>query len=112
MRPINPTRRLVLEGVQRTPDGMGGFVETWAPRGTLWADIRPGVGREVADAFLARPEVALRIHVRGAPVGAPSRPVAGERFREGDRVYAIRAVTEADPRGAWLVCFCVEEEGA
>ncbi len=111
MRPVNPTRRLVLEAVARVPDGMGGFAVSWVARGTLWGDVRPGTGREVADAFLARPEVALRIFVRGAPVGAPSRPVAGERFREGGRVYPIRAVAEADPRGAWLVCFCVEEEG-
>ena len=111
MRPVNPTRRLVLEAAQRSPDGMGGFAETWVARGTLWADIRPGQGREVADSFVARPEVGLRVFVRGAPVGAPSRPVAGERFREGDRIYPIRAVAEADPRGAWLICFCVEEAG-
>lgn len=112
MRAPNPTRRLVLEAVERVPDGMGGFAETWVARGTLWADVRPGAGRELADGFRARPEVALRVLVRGAPVGAPSRPVAGERFREGTRVYPIRAVTEADARGAWLVCVCVEEAGA
>jgi Bacteriophage head-tail adaptor len=93
----------------RVPDGSGGYAETWQALGTLWADIRPGSGRREADEFAARAAVPLRVHVRGAPAGAPSRPVPGQRFREGSRVYAIHAVAEADPRGAWLVCHCLEE---
>jgi head-tail adaptor len=46
--------------------------------------------------------------VRGAPVGAPSRPVAGQRFREGARIYPILAVAEADPEGRYLVCHAEE----
>lgn len=109
MRPINPTRRLVLEAAVRLPDGAGGWAEAWAPLGTLWADIRPGLGRREADEFAARARQPLRAYVRGAPPGAPSRPVPGQRFREGPRTYAIRAVTEADGRGSWLVCVCEEE---
>jgi head-tail adaptor len=47
--------------------------------------------------------------VRGAPVGVPSRPEAGQRFREGSRVYRIEAVAEKDPQGRYLTCFATEE---
>lgn len=109
MRPFNATRPLVLEAALRVPDASGGYAETWQAVGTLWADIWPGSGRREADEFAARAALPLRVHVRGAPAGAPSRPLAGQRFREGARVYAIHAVAEADPRGAWLVCHCLEE---
>ncbi len=107
--PVNPTRKLILETAVRVPDASGGYGESWVAAGTLWADIRPGPGRREDDEFVAWAAVPLRVHVRGAPVGAPSRPAAGQRFREGTRLYAILAVTEADPRGAWLVCHCREE---
>lgn len=109
MRPFNATRPLTLEGAVRLADASGGYSESWQALGTLWADIRPGAGRREADEFAARAAVPLRVHVRGAPAGAPSRPVPGQRFREGTRLYSILAVAEADPRGAWLVCHCVEE---
>ena len=46
---------------------------------------------------------------RAAPVGSPQRPKPAQRFREGARLYAIRAVAEQDSRGRYLVCFADEE---
>lgn len=56
--------------------------------------------------------MGFRITVRAAPQGAPSRPTPLQRFRDGARLFAIEAVTEADPEGRFLVCFAREEEGA
>jgi SPP1 family predicted phage head-tail adaptor len=104
------TRRLVLEAPERVPDGGGGYVETWVALGTLWAEVLPrGAGHEI-DA--AASKLNLRITVRAAPVGAPSRPTAAMRFREGTRLYRIEAVTEADATGRHLACFATEETGA
>ena len=36
------------------------------------------------------------------------RPIAGQRFREGARIYPIIAVAEADPEGRYLVCYAEE----
>lgn len=102
-------RRLMLEAPVRLPDGAGGYVAGWAERGVLWAAIAAGTGREAMAPGAALSRVALRITVRAAPAGAPSRPVAGQRFREGGRVYAIHAVTEADAGGRWLTCVAEEE---
>lgn len=103
------TRALVLEERRRSPDGSGGFSVKWIGIGTLWASVTARTGRE---AFVAgRPEarVTYRVLVRGAPVGARSRPRADQRFREGERVFDILSVSEADPRGCYLEV--IAEEG-
>lgn len=100
--------RLTLEAPQRATDGGGGWVVTWTPLGTVWADLQPGRGREgeAGEREIAR--VTHRITIRSAPVGSSRRPVADQRFRLGDRVFAIRAIAEADDRGAYLTCWAEE----
>ena len=102
-------RRLVLEGPDRVPDGAGGFREAWRPQGVLWAEVRPGLGRELQQDFAVISAVHYRVIVRAAPFGAPSRPRPDQRFREGGRVLRILAVAEHDPDGKYLVCFAYEE---
>ncbi|MBK1636160.1 head-tail adaptor protein [Rhodovulum adriaticum] len=104
------SRKLVLEAPERVADGAGGFTETWVARGTLWAEVSPRTGGARTGQGVSLSRVGYRIVVRGAPVGAPSRPVPGQRFREGARLFAIRAVTEADPQGRYLTCFAEEED--
>ena len=103
-------RLLTLEDPVRSPDGAGGFDVTWTTLGALWAGIKPGTGRERAGrggATMSR--VPVRITVRAAPMGAPSRPRPEQRFRDGDRVYHILAVAEADPGARYLICHAEEE---
>ncbi|OYW54689.1 MAG: phage tail protein [Rhodobacterales bacterium 32-66-7] len=102
-------RALVLEAVVRTPDGAGGFTEAWSALGTLWAEVLPGSGNDVLGEERMLSAVPYRVTVRGAPVGSPSRPVAGQRFREGTRIFQVQAVTERDPDGRYLTCFAREE---
>lgn len=102
-------RALVLEGVVHTPDGAGGFTEAWTTLGTLWAEVLPGSGNDVLGEERMLSAVPYRVTVRGAAVGAPSRPVAGQRLREGSRIFQIQAVTERDPDGRYLTCFAREE---
>ncbi len=94
------------------PDGAGGLVRSWVLRGHLWAEVVPGSGGLAAGEEVALSRQAFRITVRGAAPGAPSRPVAGERFRDGARVFSILAVTERDPDGRHLLCTAREEEPA
>jgi len=101
-------RLLGLEGIQRVADGAGGFSRAWVQRGQLWAEVLPGSGRDVPGEEVTLTSVPYRITVRGAPFGTPSRPVAGQRFREGDRLFAIVAVTERDADGRYLTCFARE----
>lgn len=103
-------RRLTVESSERTADGSGGATVTWVPVGTLWADVTVRGDRK--DDFVAgaqRPRVKYRIVVRGAPVGAPSRPRPDQRLREGSRVFSILTIAEADPEGRYLEI--IAEEG-
>lgn len=102
-------RSLVLEVAVPAPDGLGGFTEAWQARGTLWAALLPGTGGERAWAGAAVPRASYRIVVRGAALGAPSRPAAGHRLRDGSRLFRILAVVERDAAARYLTCFCEEE---
>ncbi len=84
------------------PDGSGGYIATWTPLGTLWADVAARSGREDFVAGEITPRVKYRILVRAAPVGATSRPRPDQRFRDGERVFNILTVAEADPRALYL----------
>ena len=75
--------------------------------------IRAGTGSErEAAGSLTVSTVPYRITVRAAPQGAPSRPRPDQRFRDGERIFRIVAVTERDPQGAYLECFAREEVAA
>jgi head-tail adaptor len=102
-------RLLVLEERNQVPDGSGGYAEVWAAVGSLWADVQLRSGRDAAGGDVALGVVSYRIVLRGAAPGAPSRPRAGQRFREGTRFFAIRAVAEEGPDGRFLICFADEE---
>lgn len=102
----------MLEGPDRVSDGAGGFREVWRPLGELWAEVRPGMGRERRQDFAVISAVHYRVIVRSAPFGAPSRPRPDQRFREGARVLRIHAVGEHDAEGCYLTCFAYEEVAA
>jgi len=107
-----PDRKMVLEAAVRAPDGAGGFAEVWTPLGEHWVELRAGTGREAGAEALTLATVPYRITLRAVALGAPSRPVPGQRFRDGAQVFAIHAVAEkpGDPR--WLVCVAREEISA
>ena len=109
---IQLTRRLTLEEAQSTPDGSGGFAQSWIALGVRWADMRHGSGRERAAEFATVSSVPYRITVRAAPFGAPSRPKPDQRFREGTRLFRILAVADNDDQGRYLTCFAQEEVAA
>ena len=104
-----PNRPLVLEVAGSVPDGAGGNAVVWSPLGTLWAEMRPGAGRERLGAVVPEGEMLYRVYTRAAQPGSPQRPRPDLRFRDGDRIFAILAVGEADPAGAWLVSVVREE---
>ncbi|MFD2739877.1 head-tail adaptor protein [Sulfitobacter aestuarii] len=104
-------RALVLEAPMRGSDGAGGHVQGWTALGTLWAEVSLRTGRASHEAGVPTGRMAYKIVVRGAPVGAQERPVPGQRFRDGARIFSIEAVAERDPEGRYLSCFAQEEVG-
>ena len=102
-------RSLVLESAVRMPDGAGGYSETWVALGALWAAVQARSGRVRDGGAAPVSAVNWRIVVRAAPPGSSMRPAPGQRFRDGARVFAIRAVSERDGDGRYLLCLCDEE---
>lgn len=102
-------RRLILQERQSVPDGAGGFTMTWPSRGTVWAEIKPGSGREIGDVEVKLSAVPHRITLRAAPQESDRRPVAGNRLVEGARIFLVQAVAEADAEARFLTCFATEE---
>ncbi len=109
MKPPMLNRPLILEEHGVVPDGSGGFTDVWTVLGTLWADVQLRSGRDRSGQDTALGLTSYRIVVRGAAPGAPSRPRSGQRFREGTRIFAIRAVSDGVPDGRYLFCFAEEE---
>lgn len=106
---VTLSRRLLLERPLATPDGAGGFLQTWEKLGTVWAEVVTRSGRATDGGVMSLAGAKYRITLRGAPWGAAQRPTSECRFREGDRVFAIEAVTEKDGHGRYLVCHATEE---
>lgn len=105
-------RALALEEAAQAPDGAGGFSQSWAVLGHLWAEVSFRSGREADLGGVAGSLASYRITVRGAPVGSTMRPRPGQRFREGARVFRILSVGERDPQGRFLTCIATEEAAA
>lgn len=103
------THPLVLEAAQQVSDGAGGYTTQWRALGTHWADLRPRSGREAAGVAGPISRVPMVITLRGCPPSSPARPKAGQRFRAGDRIFAILAVSEADGTGRYLNVTAEEE---
>lgn len=102
-------RPMLLEDPVTAPDGAGGYALSWQALGTIWAELRPGSASEGASAFGPEGRMRLRLYTRAAPQGSPRRPRADQRLRDGDRLFRILSVSEADAQGAWLLCHVVEE---
>lgn len=97
--------RLVLEELQREPDGAGGFIESWVAVAELSASIRPLSGGESVEADRIAGRLTHEIVLRHRDGVAPAM-----RFRKGARLFQIASVVNLDERNLWLSCQCEERE--
>lgn len=102
--PGQMTARLDLETPEAEPDGQGGATVTWTVAASLWARIEPVsfIVGERATAETAT--ITHRIWVRHRTDLA-----AGQRFRKGERTFAVKLVRDPDETARYLVCQCEEE---
>ncbi len=103
------TRRMLLEDPQRLSDGAGGYSESWAPLGVVWAALQAQTGRTSGQEGASLSLQRYRVTLRALPMGSQSRPRPGQRLRMGQRLFRIDAVSEADPEARYLICQCIEE---
>ncbi|MDC0737532.1 head-tail adaptor protein [Cognatishimia sp. SS12] len=102
-------RALTLEAPARQADGAGGFAQGWDALGQQWCALSGAGAHRLARGGATLTLSHYRITLRASPVGSAMRPVPGQRFRDGSRIFDILAVQEADPDGRYLVCDAQEE---
>lgn len=102
------TRRLVLERPVESPDGGGGVRREWQALGAHWAEVRPSGAIERSFGGVETSVVTHRLTLRWAPFGAPSRPRAHQRLRDGERVYEVLGVAEADGHNRFMLVWARE----
>jgi SPP1 family predicted phage head-tail adaptor len=106
------SRKLALEEQVREPDLAGGFVTTWQALGVLWANVERQSGSETLISGRTASIYTYRVIVRAAPPSSPQRPTPAQRFREGERIFTIRTVSDFDREGRYLECTADEEVAA
>jgi SPP1 family predicted phage head-tail adaptor len=102
--PGQMTARVELEVPRAVADGQGGAVVEWLPTASLWARIEPVSFVVGEEASAEGGTVSHRIWVRFRDGLA-----AGQRFRKGGRLFAIKLMRDPDETGRYLVCQCEEE---
>lgn len=102
-------RRLTLETPAAIDDGAGGYEPIWTVLGVHWAELAARRGRERAGLSAPVSRSPVTITVRAAPHGDLARPRPDQRFRDGQRLFNIRAVRELDAQGLYLACDADEE---
>lgn len=83
--------RVTVEKPIHRMDSQGGYVDTWEPVCTVWAQIQPLEGRELIEAMQVVWHVSHKIYMRYNPLID-----AGYRIRYGDRVFNIVAIIDTD----------------
>jgi SPP1 family predicted phage head-tail adaptor len=97
--------RLTLEAPSRTSDGAGGSGIAWESVSDVWARVTPLTGNE--DLSLDRVAGTLRHEI---VIRYRAGVTLEMRFRDGSRVYDIRAAFDPDARRHWLKCIAEERD--
>ncbi|WP_291826985.1 phage head closure protein [Bosea sp. (in: a-proteobacteria)] len=111
MAPSNPDRarvgalrrRLLLEAAMATPDGLGGTTQVYETVAAVWAQLEWIAGGERWR--LGRPE---QVATHRVTLRWRAGVDAGQRLRDGDRLFDIRAVADPDGGRRRLVCLVQE----
>lgn len=97
--------RLTLEAPSRADDGGGGADVTWETVADVWAAVRAVSGHETFDLDRVAGRLSREIVIRFR-----ADVTLQMRFREGTRVYDIRAAFDPDGRRHWLRCLADERD--
>ncbi len=109
MKPPALNRKLELQERVNVADGAGGYAVMWTTLGTLWAEVKPVSGREVAGTEVSLSAVSYVITLRATQASSAQRPLAGQHLVEGSRRFEILAVAEVGAEGRHLRCYAREE---
>jgi len=85
-------RRVTIEAEQRVANGQGGWITSWEPVATVWAEMIPLRGDEALQANIVRSVQLWKVTIRHRP-----SVTTAHRLRYRDLTLNIRSA--ADPDG-------------
>lgn len=95
--------RLALENQVSTSDGQGGETINWVPVADLWGRVKPVAIQPGEDGGTESATITHRVTIR-----TRDDVRRGMRFGWQSRVLLIRAVSDPDEAGRYLICRCEE----
>jgi len=98
-------KRITIQEIASTKDGLSGVVEAWADWQTVWASIDPLRGDEYFAAKQFNVELTHKITIRYRSGLTPTM-----RVLYGARVFSISAILNPDERNRELVLMCTEAQ--
>ena len=96
-------RRATLLARVLTPDGSGGFGESWNAFATVWIQLTPLAATDTLGAAHLESRVRLRIILRRR-----SDLAAGQRVVVGQRIFRVHGVIDEGPRASFITLQCEE----
>ena len=96
-------RRATLRAQTLTPDGGGGFTESWDVVAIVWARLEPVTGADRGASDKLESRVRHKIVLRRSNACAP-----GQRVEIGARIFGVRALLDEGPQSPFLTLLCEE----
>jgi SPP1 family predicted phage head-tail adaptor len=97
--------RVMIESATRASDGGGGAILSWSLVAEVWAAIWPRTSDETFELDRLAGRATHDVWIRFRSDIKPEM-----RIRFGPRVFDVRGVLDAEDRGRWLKCPCVERD--
>jgi SPP1 family predicted phage head-tail adaptor len=99
----NLNQRASLLGATLTPDGGGGYSESWTAFATVWCSVEPQSGDDTFGPDATEARVRHRVTLRRLAGVA-----AGQRIAIGSRNLRIHDVLDNGPQAPLLILLCEE----
>ena len=96
-------QRAAIQAKTLTPDGGGGYSESWDVVANVWVSVAPNSGGDVFGPDQTESRVRHRISLRRTNAVA-----AGQRVVVGARTFRIHAVLDEGPQATLVNLLCEE----
>lgn len=96
-------QRAAIQAKTLTPDGGGGYSESWDVVANVWVSVSPNSGGDVFGPDQAESRVRHRIALRRTNAVA-----AGQQIVVGARTFRIHAVLDEGPQATLMTLLCEE----
>jgi SPP1 family predicted phage head-tail adaptor len=99
----NLNQRANILAPTQTPDGGGGYSESWNVIATVWCKVEPQSGDDVFGPDATESRVRHRVTIRRLAAVA-----AGQRLAIGPRLLRIHDVLDEGPQAPLMTLLCEE----